>query len=562
MIVKFIPKKGSGSCKATMDYLLGRHGNRAGADVLRGDPKLTQFLADSLEFKHKYSVGVLSFQEKDLPDDVKQSIMDDFERTLFCGMSSEQYNICWVQHLDKGRLELNFVVPKVELSTGKALNPYFDSVDKDRVNHFKTYINAHYGLSDPDDPSRKQAIVENQTLPRAKKDLADLIHGGILNYIEQGMVNSRADVLELLEQQGFQIARITDKSISIADPYGGRNLRLKGAIYEKEFSGIGSDVQRELQNRARKYETKRQERSQSARARLDQAIKSKSDYHQERYRQSDRTATKPIGGLQWSYGSNPQRQSSGAKELVATAPKGNAEYEQGVFAFPRADGAMAGATIGLSDRYGVDDGVRNDSIHTSFRNDNKLREVYETVFPNLSPIAERLRKSHEQRDERNAQYHQAKRQYDSRARSNREAIERERERSEKERIARKQRREQEAKSIDRDIENYEQQSAGNDTLTKQLDSELAGRTRYFEVETRDFDERIRRIGDTAEQLKKSIDRHRAEFVSIDLRYAHNNEKLTHAEKEKLANEKPILELIPMTKILKKQRELDHSPSPF
>ncbi|WP_176212137.1 relaxase/mobilization nuclease domain-containing protein, partial [Klebsiella pneumoniae] len=52
--------------------------------------------------------------------------MDSFERTLLPGLDKDQYSILWVQHLDKDRLELNFVVANVELQSGKRLQPYYD----------------------------------------------------------------------------------------------------------------------------------------------------------------------------------------------------------------------------------------------------------------------------------------------------------------------------------------------------------------------------------------------------------------------------------------------------
>lgn len=169
MIVKFLPNKGNGTCLATMNYLLGKHGNREHAKVLQGDPKLTQQLADSLNFKHKYTVGVLSFEEKDLEDKTKKEIMADFEKALLCGLEQDQYDICWVEHKDKGRLELNFVIPKIELTTGKALNPYFDSVDRKRVNAFKDHTNVKYDLTDPNDPANRQPLTTNTTYPKTKR---------------------------------------------------------------------------------------------------------------------------------------------------------------------------------------------------------------------------------------------------------------------------------------------------------------------------------------------------------------------------------------------------------
>ncbi|MEC4460013.1 relaxase/mobilization nuclease domain-containing protein, partial [Klebsiella pneumoniae] len=40
------------------------------------------------------------------------------------GLDKDQYSILWVEHTDKGRLELNFLIPNTELLTGKRLQPY------------------------------------------------------------------------------------------------------------------------------------------------------------------------------------------------------------------------------------------------------------------------------------------------------------------------------------------------------------------------------------------------------------------------------------------------------
>ncbi|WP_196296299.1 relaxase/mobilization nuclease domain-containing protein [Moraxella bovoculi] len=78
-----------------------------------------------MEFKNRYTVGVLSFQESDLDDNAKREIMASFEQSLLAGLDQDQYDITWIEHKDKDRLELNFVIPNVELTTGKRLQPYY-----------------------------------------------------------------------------------------------------------------------------------------------------------------------------------------------------------------------------------------------------------------------------------------------------------------------------------------------------------------------------------------------------------------------------------------------------
>lgn len=293
MIVKFLPNKGKGTCLATMNYLLGKNGDREHTKVLQGDPKLTQQLADSLAFKHKYTVGVLSFEESDLSDHQKLEIMADFEKALLCGLEYDQYNICWIEHRDKGRLELNFVIPKVELTTGKALNPYFDSVDRKRVNAFKDHTNAKYNLTDPNDPVNRQALTPKFNLPKDKKTLQEAITAFLQGEIGLGTINDREGVLRALQSDlGLSVARITPTSISIKDPINenGRNIRLKGEIYADTFR-FSQDHSGENERASKEYRANRTERISETGKFLAAEIERKRAFNIQRYR-------KPRAGLE------------------------------------------------------------------------------------------------------------------------------------------------------------------------------------------------------------------------------------------------------------------------
>ena len=213
MIVKFFKNSGGGSANATMNYLLGKENDRESARLLSGDPELTKRLSGSLSFQNRYTVGVLSFEEVNLPDEDKRAIMESFESSLLAGLDKDQYNITWIEHTDKERLELNFVIANVELTTGKRLQPYFDRVDRPLVENWKQVTNHEYGLTDPHDPDKTQAVktLNRQNLPKAVQQVKERIGQAIAHQIEQGNISDRRDVIDTLEQAGFEIARTTDK---------------------------------------------------------------------------------------------------------------------------------------------------------------------------------------------------------------------------------------------------------------------------------------------------------------------------------------------------------------
>ena len=72
MLVKFLAR-GTGSAAGAADYLLGERDAagelREGVELLRGDPHQVAAMADTLEFKHKYTSGVIAWAPDDVPTD-------------------------------------------------------------------------------------------------------------------------------------------------------------------------------------------------------------------------------------------------------------------------------------------------------------------------------------------------------------------------------------------------------------------------------------------------------------------------------------------------------------
>ncbi|MDF5144412.1 relaxase/mobilization nuclease domain-containing protein, partial [Vibrio parahaemolyticus] len=178
-----------------VEYLLGKDRNRDGATLDRGDPDEIQALIDSSPYAKKYTSGVLSFEEADLDRQTKDKVMSSFEKALLPGLEADQYSCLWVEHRDKGRLELNFVVPNVELQTGKRLQPYFDKADKPRINAWKTGMNASLKLHDPDDPINKRELTTPRNLPASKQEAARAITDGLLSLAGNGELRTRQDVV-------------------------------------------------------------------------------------------------------------------------------------------------------------------------------------------------------------------------------------------------------------------------------------------------------------------------------------------------------------------------------
>lgn len=286
MIVKF-NARGKGGSAGPREYLLGKDGNRPHAKLLRGDPTVTSEIIDSSKWAQKYKSGVLSFEEKDLEPEIKETIMDTFEGALMSGLEPSQYSCYWVQHQDKGRLELNFVIATTELTTGKRLQPYYDRTDRQLVNAWKDVVNARFNLSDPNDPARQRTLCTPGNLPRNVKKASETITAGLMAQAEQGLINNRENVIQAISEAGFEVARETKSSISIKNPEGGKNIRLKGALYERSFK-FSQELRADIEARSETYQKERGKRFDAARATLREAMSRKREYNRERFQRHDR----------------------------------------------------------------------------------------------------------------------------------------------------------------------------------------------------------------------------------------------------------------------------------
>ena len=149
-----------------LDYLTGKTGKMGvrrdpAPVVVRGDPTRTKALIDSLSFKHKYTSGVLSFSPGEvITPEMEKSIIEQFERTAFAGLERDQYDILWVRHshTSGGRHELHFLIPRVELRSGRSINiaPPRKST-REMFDALRTKINREFGLADPGDPANARA---------------------------------------------------------------------------------------------------------------------------------------------------------------------------------------------------------------------------------------------------------------------------------------------------------------------------------------------------------------------------------------------------------------------
>jgi hypothetical protein len=161
--------------------------------------------------------------------------MASFEAMVRTGLGADRVSVMWVKHADKGRLELNFVIPNVDLETGKRFAPYFDRVDRVRFQAWERLTNSLHGFADPSDPARKRVFRIPSDLPEGKLQQQRDMGGLLSEMVGTGLIKNRNELMGVLENGGYKISRKGKDYISIVDRKGSR-LRLKGAIYSEAFT--------------------------------------------------------------------------------------------------------------------------------------------------------------------------------------------------------------------------------------------------------------------------------------------------------------------------------------
>ena len=337
MIIEFF-KRGTGGSDGPIDYFLGKDRDREDAKLLSGNLNEVAELIDSSPYIKKYTAGCLSFYEDDLSEIQKQNLMIAFEKTLFPGLRPDQYRILWIEHRDKKneetgckRLELNFLIPNIEITTGKRLQPFFAKADLNRVDDFKSIVNHKYQLFDPDDPVNRKSVKIAKHLPKDKKDFINAMNTELALAITEGLVSDRNSLKVWMNEIGLEITRTTKNQISVKNPNypDSKAIPLKGEFYEQNFrhSEKSAELKREASER---YRREANSRYADCIERYQKLCKSKSEYHLKRYatrdradsaeltRQSTEQENKHTSEYKYDGGELEQGYRSNARELTDT----------------------------------------------------------------------------------------------------------------------------------------------------------------------------------------------------------------------------------------------------
>lgn len=337
MIAKYF--KGGKSKSGAVEYLLNEREQLGTARTLRGNPELTKQLIKENTNKLKYRSGCLAFQESNISEQQKAEIMDLFEKNTFAGLDKEQYNILWVEHTDKGRLELNFVIPRLELTSGKAFNPHWHEQDQTRLLKFQEYVNAEYGFTSAFSENKRELIRvdKNKKNSQIKKE----IHQVVLDNIKSGHIQNREELLQFFQDSGATIPRKGKDYITVQ--FGEEKHRLKGEIYGESFTTIDS-IKETIRATEREHKPTTRAELRELKQELDRLMEFKAETNRAKYpkREQDYTRehrprirdTKKEQDLQVHRDSINEPNNRDSRELLSTTQR---EHQQQMDSTPRSE---------------------------------------------------------------------------------------------------------------------------------------------------------------------------------------------------------------------------------
>ena len=218
-------------------------------EVIEGDAALMIAMIDAVPTKHKYTSGVLSFTAGDTLklkavgfDEAVQDIISKLKDMLFAGISEEYQQILIVQQTHLGRLELHYVTPRWNYEVDRAFNiappgkAKFEAMDA-----LTDLINVKYGLDDPRDPLRARVTKDPQWAP-TDKPTRDMLNTFFTDLVIDGIVNNREELIKFAQHAEFKITRTGTDYISLKAPGSEKAIRLRGEIYNEQFTNCAQLV--------------------------------------------------------------------------------------------------------------------------------------------------------------------------------------------------------------------------------------------------------------------------------------------------------------------------------
>ena len=320
--------------KRAFNYLLNQRVNDNTAKLLKGNRELAESLEKLSTAKTKYFSGVLSFaeREKHFTEEEKMEIIEAFEKT-FCpdDYLRERLNFTWIQHTDKKRLELNFVVNSTfrndpdKLLKDKKEFYHWHKPQIKRFDAFRDFIDAKYGLASVHENGSQHIFTVPDYQIKSRDDVETLVEMVLRANMKSNskLIESRSELISEMRKFRMNVSREVKGSISVLPEGSKKPIRIK--IPENADALIFDEMRKKIKEKYNdsnsveakaKAESKQkhQQRSLSLLERLNNEYKERlqNDYYYTNARATSSTTTKAQPGNQVHIGRDRQYTQSNA----------------------------------------------------------------------------------------------------------------------------------------------------------------------------------------------------------------------------------------------------------
>jgi hypothetical protein len=295
--------KNSGSAEGAVNYILSMYDHNGKLRsveprVLDGDPQLTKDICNNFcgHLKHKTVSGVISFRDNENPtEEQKKQVIEEFKNT-FLGKMKNKCNCVFVEHTDKGNVEIHYVINRIELNnvddmkddfskSGRYFNPFPPGKHtKELMKLFSENMNNKFGFEQVKEDPLKIKLSQNELkcIGKEKHGIKNLtekvkICEALEDMVKNGMLKNRKELVEFLKDEGFKIERLGEDYLSIKNPNpDGRNIRFKGGIFA-EHNGLDYKEVKEL------AKNKPKQSKEVAQDKLDKLVEKRGEYYKKRF---------------------------------------------------------------------------------------------------------------------------------------------------------------------------------------------------------------------------------------------------------------------------------------
>lgn len=265
--------------KRAFNYLLNQRVNNNTAKLLKGNRELAESLEKLSTAKTKYFSGVLSFaeREKRFTEEEKMEIIEAFEKT-FCpdDYLRERLNFTWIQHTDKKRLELNFVVNSTfrndpdKLLKDKKEFYHWHKPQIKRFDAFRDFIDAKYGLASVHDNGSQHIFTAPDYQIKSRDDVETLVEMVLRANMKSNskLIESRSELIAGMKKFHMNVSREVKGSISVLPEGSKKPIRIK--ISENADASVFDEMRKKIKEKydgsnsvAAETKQKHQQRSSS-----------------------------------------------------------------------------------------------------------------------------------------------------------------------------------------------------------------------------------------------------------------------------------------------------------